>query len=137
MTTDKTRPAHDATSKLITFLYYVDLPRAMAFYGEVLGLRLAIDQGWSKIYEVTPNGYIGLVDESRGSHRAHPVKPVQVCLRVADVDAWCAWLQSRGVEIVKGPRNVDALGIRVIVFNDPEGYQVEIQSLLPDAPPGA
>jgi lactoylglutathione lyase len=131
------RPSRGDTAKLITFLYFVDLPRAMAFYGDVLGLKLAIDQGWSKIYEVTPGGYVGLVDESRGSHRAHPVKPVQICMRVADVDAWCAYLQGKGVEIVKGPKNVDALGIRVIVFNDPEGYQVEVQSLLPDAPPGS
>ncbi len=131
------RPAHDLTSKLITFLYYVDLPRAAAFYENVLGLRLAIDQGWSKIYEVTPGGYVGLVDESRGSHRSHPVKPVQICLRVGDVDAWAAWLASQGVEIVKGPKDVEPLGIRVIVFDDPEGYQVEIQSVLPGAKPGS
>ena len=29
-----------------------------------------------------------LVDEARGSHRAHPVKPVQICMRVADVGCW-------------------------------------------------
>ena len=124
------RPSHDTTTKLITFLYYTDLPRAMAFYEDVLGLSLAIDQGWSKIYEVTANGYLGLVDEAHGSHRAHPIKPVQVCLRVGDVDGWCAYLESRGVTIVKGPKDVPALGIRVIVFNDPEGYQVEIQSVI-------
>ncbi len=44
---------------------------------------------------------------------------------------------SQGVEIVKGPKDVEALGIRVIVFDDPEGYQVEIQSLLPGAKPGS
>jgi lactoylglutathione lyase len=131
------RPAHDATSKLITFLYYRDLQAAMSFYEDTLGLTLAIDQGWSKIYRVTEGGYVGLVDEAHGSHKAHPVKPVQVCMRVGDVDAWCAYLKARGVEIVKGPKNVDALGIRVIVFNDPEGYQVEVQSLLPDAKPGS
>ena len=124
------RPDHDRTQKLITFLYYKDLPRAMAFYEGVLGLRLAIDQGWSKIYEVTSSGLIGLVDESHGSHRAHPVKPVQICLRVADVDAWHRYLIAAGVTITKGPLEVPALGIRVIVFDDPEGYQIEIQSTL-------
>lgn len=123
------RPSHDATSKLITFLYYADLPRAMAFYEEVLGLPLAIDQGWSKIYRITEGGYVGLVDETRGSHRAHPVKPVQICLRVADVDAWQRWLESRGVTILKTAESRE-LGIRVIVLNDPEGYQIEIQSVL-------
>ena len=38
-----TRP--DAPNELaITFLYYRDLPAAMAFYEDVLGLRLTIDQ---------------------------------------------------------------------------------------------
>ncbi len=124
------RPEHSATEKLITFLYYADLPRAIAFYEDVLGLKLAIDQGWSKIYEVTSSGYIGLVDEARGSHRANPVKPVQICLRVADVNAWHSYLVGQGVAITKEPRDVPALEIRVFVFNDPEGYQIEIQSVI-------
>ena len=127
------RPPHADTRLLITFFYYRDLPAAMAFYEDVLGLPLKIDQGWSKIYEVSPSGYVGLVDEARGSHRANPVKPVQLCLRVADVDAWHAYLVARGVTIEKGPKTVADLGIRVIVVNDPEGYQIEIQSVVPAA----
>ena len=124
------RPEHSATEKLITFLYYVDLPRAMAFYENVIGLKLVIDQGWSKIYEVTSSGYIGLVDQARGSHRAHPVKPVQICMRVAGVNAWHRYLLDEGITITKGPRDVPDLKIRAFVFNDPEGYQIEIQSVL-------
>lgn len=124
------RPEHSATEKLITFLYYVDLPRAMAFYENVMGLKLVIDQGWSKIYEVTSSGYIGLVDQARGSHRAHPVKPVQICMRVAGVDAWHRYLLDEGITITKGPRDVPDLKIRAFVFNDPEGYQIEIQSVM-------
>jgi lactoylglutathione lyase len=127
---DPQRPPRGTTEKLITFLYYADLPRAMAFYEDILGLELAIDQGWSKIYEVSPSGYVGLVDETRGSHRAHPVKPVQICMRVADVDAWHRYLMAHNVAITKGPRDVPALKIRAFVFNDPEGYQIEIQSVI-------
>lgn len=124
------RPPHSANEMLITFLYYKDLAAAMRFYEDVLGWPLAIDQGWSKIYAVTANGYVGLVDEARGSHRAHPVKPVQVCLRVEDVDAWVRWITSQGIAITKGPRDVPDLKIRAFVFNDPEGYQIEIQAVL-------
>jgi len=125
------RPVRDDADRLITFLYYADLPRAIAFYENVLGLPLVIDQGWSKIYEATPSGYIGLVDEVRGSHRVHPVKPVQICLRVADVDAWYRYLLGQGTTIAKGPRDVAALKIRAFVCSDPEGYEIEIQSPLP------
>jgi lactoylglutathione lyase len=131
--TEKKRPERPALSdnKLaITFLYFRDLPAAMRFYEEVLGLTLAIDQGWSKIYRVTENGFLGLVDETRGSHRAHPVKPVQFCIRVADVDAWHAWVSAQGVSGLRGRRSITELGIRAFVFDDPEGYQVEIQSEL-------
>jgi lactoylglutathione lyase len=130
MTPPPQRPPFDATQKLITFLYYVDLPRAMRFYEDVMGLVLEIDQGWSKIYRVTPNGYVGLVDETRGSHRANPIKPVQICMRVADVDAWHAYIQSLGIEVLRGPRSNQELKIRAFIFNDPEGYQLEIQSAL-------
>jgi predicted enzyme related to lactoylglutathione lyase len=125
-----TRPSHTDTQLLITFIYYKDLPRAIRFYEEILGFELAIDQGWSKIYHVTGSGHIGLVDESRGSHRAHPVKPVQICFRVADVDAWYAYLAEVGVDALRPPRSNQELKIRAFVFNDPEGYQIEVQSAL-------
>ncbi len=124
------RPSIADNQKQITFLYYRDLGAAMAFYERVLGLDLAIDQGWSKIYRVTDGGYVGLVDETRGSHRAHPVKPVQVCIRVADVDRWHAWVETQEVEGLRAPRSNVELKIRAFVFNDPEGYQIEIQSAL-------
>lgn len=130
MSSTVTRPSTADNQKQITFLYYRDLAEAMRFYEDILGLKLVIDQGWSKIYEVTSNGYIGLVDEAHGSHRANPIKPVQLCIRVSDVDAWHDWVVSQGVTVTKGPKDVPALKIRVIVFNDPEGYQVEIQSVI-------
>ncbi len=124
------RPSVDANQKQITFLYYRDLPAAMRFYEEVMGLPLAIDQSWSKIYRITEGGYVGLVDETRGSHRANAIKPVQLCIRVADVDAWHRFIATQGVAGLSEPRSSEELKIRAFVFNDPEGYQIEIQSAL-------
>jgi catechol 2,3-dioxygenase-like lactoylglutathione lyase family enzyme len=115
-------------SLAITFLYYRDLPTALAFYTDVLGLPLVIDQGWSKILRIADGAHVGLVDENRGMHRAHPVKPVQLCLRVPDVDAWHAWAAEKAVPALSPLRTNDTLGIRAFVFEDPEGYQIEIQS---------
>lgn len=120
------RPAGEA-DLAITFLYYRDLPAAMRFYEEVLGLPLAIDQGWCKIYRLCPGAHVGLVDEARGMHRAHPVKPVQLCLRVEDVDGWYAYAQARALPGLSELFANEALGIRAFVFDDPEGYQIEIQ----------
>ncbi len=121
-----TRPA--AAELAITFLYYRDLPAAIRFYEDVLGLDLAIDQGWSKIYRICPGAHVGLVDEARGMHRAAAEKPVQLCLRVPDVDAWRRWIAAQGVAGLSEMFENDALGIRAFVFDDPEGYQIEVQS---------
>ena len=127
--TDARRPTGDPLLT-VTFLYFRDLPRAMAFYETVLGVELAIDQGWSKIYRLGGTAHVGLVDETRGSHRAADPKPVQLCMRVADVDAWHDWARSCGVAALTAPKDSPSLGIRAFVFDDPEGYQIEIQSAL-------
>ena len=114
----------------VTFLYFRDLPRAMDFYERVLGLELAIDQGWSKIYRIAGPAHLGLVDETRGSHRAADPKPLQICIRVPDVDAWHVWASRQGVEGLTAPRDSTSLRIRAFVFNDPEGHQIEVQSAL-------
>ncbi len=121
------RPA-TPNSLAITFLYYRDLPTAMRFYEDILGLPLAIDQGWCKIYEICPGAHVGLVDESRGMNKWQPIKTVQLCIRVPDVDAWYAYAKEENLDSLSDLFINDEIGIRAFVFNDPEGYQVEIQT---------
>lgn len=112
----------------ITFFYFRDLPKAMAFYEDVLGLSLAIDQGWCKIYQICPGAHVGLVDETKGMNKWAAVKPVQLCIRVPDVDEWHAYAKARELAALSELFVNDEIGIRAFVFNDPEGYQIEIQS---------
>ena len=112
----------------ITFFYYRDLPRAMAFYEDVMGLPLAIDQGWCKIYQLCPGAHVGLVDEAKGMNKWAEVKPVQLCIRVPNVDAWYEYCTGLALDNLSELFANDQLGIRAFVFNDPEGYQIEIQS---------
>lgn len=116
------------TQLAITFFYYRDLPAAMAFYEDVMGLTLAIDQGWCKIYQICPGAHVGLVDEAKGMNKWAAVKPVQLCIRVADVDAWFAYATDQALDNLSDLFVNDALGIRAFVFTDPEGYQIEMQS---------
>ena len=115
----------------ITFQYYRDLPTAMAFYESVLGFELAIDQGWSKIYRIDGQAHVGLVDEARVMQNWAEDKTVQICLRVPNVDAWYAWAQSQGVAGMTELRDSEELGIRAFAMNDPEGYQIEVQTAKP------
>jgi len=116
------------TQLAITFFYYRDLAAAMAFYEHIMCLTLAIDQGWCKIYEICPGAHVGLVDEAKGMNKWAEVKPVQLCIRVADVDAWFAYASDRTLNDLSKLFVNDALGIRAFVFMDPEGYQIEMQS---------
>ncbi len=125
----------DTSNELaITFLYYRDLPKATQFYEDVLGLPLAIDQGWCKIYRICPGAHVGLVDETKGMNKWSATKPVQLCIRVPEVDDWYAYAQTKGLDTLSPLFENDEIGIRAFVFNDPEGYQIEIQSATrPDA----
>jgi predicted enzyme related to lactoylglutathione lyase len=120
----------DGASLAITFLYYKDVARALAFYEDVMGFELAIDQGHlAKILRMADGAHIGLVDEAHGMHKWAETRPVQVCIRVPDVDAWYAHVTAHGVANLSQMFENDAIGIRAFVFDDPEGYQVEVQSV--------
>ena len=43
----------------ITFLYTRNLSNTARFYQDKLGLRLALDQGSCRIYQVCGNAYLG------------------------------------------------------------------------------
>jgi hypothetical protein len=61
-------------------------------------------------------------------HRSAPEKPVQLCIRVPDVDAWHRYATAQGVAGLSKLFVNEALGIRAFVFEDPEGYQIEVQT---------
>lgn len=128
MTDPKPQRPAAAGELAITFFHYRDLPRAMRFHEEVLGLPLAIDQGWCKIYRICPGAHVGQVDETRGMNEWTAEKPVQLCIRVPSVEDWFAWTKLQQVDALSELFESAALGIRAFVFNDPEGYQIEIQS---------
>ena len=134
--TDRPSAPHELA---ITFLYYRDLPRAYAFYRDVLGLPLAIDQGdLAKILRIAPGAHVGLVDEAKGMNNWQAEKCVQLCIRVADVTGWYAYLKEMAVDNLSDMFENEKLGIRAFVFRDPEGYQIEIQQATrPDGVAGA
>jgi predicted enzyme related to lactoylglutathione lyase len=116
----------------ITWLYYKDLPRAMRFYEDVMGLTLTIDQGWAKVYQVSPTSFVGLVDETRGMHRASDTKPVAVAFVTPDVDQWHRWLTSQGVTVKGDSKDSANLPILGFVALDPEGYTLEFETFRDD-----
>jgi catechol 2,3-dioxygenase-like lactoylglutathione lyase family enzyme len=108
----------------ITFLDTRDLARTADFYGRVLGLRLARDQGTCRIYHVSGGAYLGFCQRAEA-----PAGPAGLTLTLIteDVDEWCARLRAEGAEFVKEPADNPAYQIYNAFVRDPNGYLVEIQ----------
>jgi len=115
---------------VITWLYYRDLPRAQRFYEDIMGFKMEVDQGWSKIYKIREGAYVGLVDGAHGYHKASNIKPVILCLNVKDADAWYKKLKENGLQIENLPQESERLKIKVFMFKDIEGYTIEIQQTM-------
>ncbi len=122
------RPAPPCSQ--ITFLYYRDLDRARAFYEELLGLELVVDQGWARIYRVASAAFVGIVDESKGSRRARAGSAVLLTLVVDDVRAWRDHLARNGVAVVRDVAVDERIEVQTCFVEDPGGYLVELQTFM-------
>ena len=130
------RPSTLGVQANIVWLYYKDVPKAQRFYEDVLGLALMVDQGFAKVYQVSPTSFIGLVDEAQGLHRASDTKPVTVSFVTEQIDEWYQYLQGKGVKIRSPLGDATRHPTRGFVALDPEGYFLEFERFL-DQPQNA
>jgi catechol 2,3-dioxygenase-like lactoylglutathione lyase family enzyme len=111
----------------LVFFYYYGIDDASHFYGDVMGFDLKLDREWVKIYKISENSHIGLVDASRGSHKPSDEKPVRLQVIVNDADDWFRYLKGKGIEIPrKEPKVGETLKVKAFSVKDPGGYSVEI-----------
>ena len=122
-----TVPSNLGFKSMITWLYYRDLKKMQDFYEDALGLTMIVDQGWTKIYQVSSTGFIGLVDEKRGMHSFTEKKAVNVSFIIDDIEGWFAHTQKaqpfelRSKKLEVGTENK----YQAFVGYDPEGYFME------------
>lgn len=116
----------------VLWTYYRDLAAAQKFYEQTLGFELIVDQGWTKIYQTSPSGFIGLVDQARGMHKATEKKGVTVSFLTNQLDRWFGFVKSTSAFPLRAPEiNVDAeKRYRAFVGFDPEGYYLEFDDFL-------
>lgn len=70
----------------ITWTYHKDMLKMQQFYEEVLGFQLVADQGWTKIYQTSSTGFIGLVDEKRGMENYADEKAIEIEWTISDLE---------------------------------------------------
>ena len=113
-------------------LFVEDLDAAKAFYGRVFGLPVSYEDDASAVF--TFGGTMINLLKVEAAHELIAPASVggsdsgprfQFTLQVDDVDAMCAELASRGVELLNGPMD-RPWGIRTASFRDPGGHIWEI-----------
>jgi catechol 2,3-dioxygenase-like lactoylglutathione lyase family enzyme len=113
-------------------LFVEDLAAAREFYQRAFGLPIHFEDDVSAVYSFG-NVLINLLAASEAPELIAPAavagpeagSRMQFTLEVDDVDAMCAALQSRGVQLLNGPMD-RPWGIRTAAFADPAGHIWEI-----------
>ncbi|MEP6753056.1 MAG: VOC family protein [Candidatus Dormiibacterota bacterium] len=113
-------------------LFVEDLDAAKQFYRDVFGLPVAFEDGESAVFKFK-NTLINLLRTTAARELIEPAAVgsretgarAQFTIEVDDVDAMCAELTSRGVELLNGPMD-RPWGIRTASFKDPAGHIWEI-----------
>jgi catechol 2,3-dioxygenase-like lactoylglutathione lyase family enzyme len=113
-------------------LFVEDLDATKRFYREVFGLPLAFEDDVSAVFDFG-NTLINLLQAHAARDLIEPaaVAPpgagsrLQFTITVDDVDAMCAELARRGVDLLNGPMD-RPWGVRTASFIDPGGHMWEI-----------
>jgi lactoylglutathione lyase len=118
-------------------LFTEDLERAKAFYQETFGLPVVFEDKDSAVFNFDDT-LINLLRVSAAPELIAPATVAgpetgsrfQLTIGVDDVDAVCAELARRGVQLLNGPMD-RPWGIRTASFTDPAGHIWEIAQDLP------
>ena len=113
-------------------LFVEDLPATKAFYEKVFGLPIHYEDDASAVFDFG-NTLINLLKVEEATGLIGPAvvaspdagSRLQFTITVDDVDATCAELAARGVELINGPMD-RPWGIRTACFADPAGHIWEI-----------
>lgn len=116
----------------ITFLYTRDLTISADFYERVMGFVLKSDQGVCRIYQVTPESYVGICERADALLPEENLKQRHLIftLVTTEVDEWYDYLRAQGVTFEKPPETNPRYNIYHCFLRDPNGYLIEIQRFL-------
>lgn len=93
----------------ITWTYHKDLLKVQNYYEQTLGFQMVADQGWTKIFQTSATGFIGLVDERRGMMDYADDKAVELEWKMQEFEVldtyassnWTSYQQSN--QVLVGP----------------------------------
>lgn len=111
---------------LITFYGTKDIEATTAFYQDLLGLRLASDQGKCRIFEVAEHGLVAFCEHLDVTHT--PKSPLLTFV-LDDIDDCFDKLKDHCV-VVEPPKRNDQFHLYHFFILDNNGYTLEFQKFL-------
>jgi predicted enzyme related to lactoylglutathione lyase len=100
------------------------IEKSKEFYGEFLGMKLAMDMGWilTFVSASNPTAQISIVQQDS---TATELPGFTISIEVADVDALYKEAVTRNYKISRPPTN-EPWGVRRFFLEDPNGVTVNI-----------
>lgn len=128
----KNFPDIPAITGAVFFLYYDDVRCAVRWYSEKLRFRNVYDDGWVAIFEITPGGFVGLVNATEGTQRpvAGHNKGALVAIETKDLQGWRHHLLAMDVPIFRDVHKGAKGKTDTFHVLDPGGYIVEFYQWL-------
>ena len=111
-----------AVLRVVSNIAAEDLDRANAFYADILGLALAMDHGWIRIYAGLALAPVQ-ISIAREGGSGTPVPALSI--EVDDLDAVLARMQAAGLAPVYGPAE-EPWGVRRFFVHDPFGTLLNV-----------
>ena len=118
---------HMKYSSAITFLYYKDFSYGVDFLEDVLELKLVMDQGFARIYQVNQKSFLGIVQEKDSGD-----VPGSTLFSFTTNKVEEEYQRVRKLEVYKLTeiKHFEQIPLKSFFFDDLEGHKFEIQQFL-------
>lgn len=114
-------------SSNVTFLYYNDLEYASRFVEEVLQLKISMDQGWARVYQINKTSFLGIVSLSeQKEYKGNTL----VSFNTRDVEKEYERVSKLNVSSLTEIKYFEKIPLKSFFFKDFEGHDFEIQEFM-------
>ena len=119
-------PDRPSIANGVPFFYYEDLPAAVDYYENKVGLKKVTDEDFVAIFALNDQSQLGLVSATGGTLKPTEDKGVLLSIETAELEAWYETLKDvEGINITQGIVNNDNGMISEFRMVDPGGYIIE------------
>ncbi len=111
----------------VTFCYYKDFSYGINFIKDVLQLKLVMDQGFARVYQVNEKAFLGIVKEDESNEI-----PGNTLFSLTTTNVDEAYKRVKQLEVyqLSELKFFESIPLRSFFFNDREGHKFEIQQFL-------